>query len=482
MVDYFYKALYNELLYKLNNLTFYVHLIPIDNLAKIIIKRDFYMPENKLAKLPINQVYTLLKKNCRCYPEGDLYKKSSDDLLAIISKKLNATEELVSQLEGDRIKMGLINPKLKSTADELVKKINGKLTVTPDSIKEQLDEFIDFSELIFFALSKLSLFSQLRNKTTLENFAFLTKLKFNLFLNNLSQLLVSTDKKSVELETIAEILIKYYLPTVAAAEYDRSTKLILSLYQISEKELKNAIEKNDIPSLQKSLDTYQKNMGQKETVTQADRSDNDDEDYHSCCEFPVNETKDLNQFNRSGSASYYSCYSDDDRDEGFFDVEEDCPLDKHALFTEPKTKLDKKPSSSVNPGLLQRLLNWFRKLIHNLVHIIRPTQETPPSTRLSTVQEIEPINLTDRTFITSSIHLGKSSDDTPPRSIDDWKKQKGNPIYKSTGNLFSFYLKNNRETLVSSHLKSNSTPCLFRTISLPFQQHLFVITMTNISF
>ena len=389
------------------------------------------MPENNIVKLPINQVYTVLKKEHLTYQEkhSSLNKKNNAELLMLIQEELESSKGLMQQLNSD-ILTGLINPKFKHVADKFVKETNNTLTVESSAIKQQLDEFIGFSELLFLILTKANIWTKTQNITTLQNFASLTKLKFNLFLDNLNQFLISTNEENSELIRIAKILITHYFPAVAVASYDGSTKLILLAYSTDVASLKDAIEKKDIPSLQKNLDTYQKNISrQKETFISADTSDIDeDEDYHSCYEFPVNETKDPNQSDNSDRDSYYSC-EDENKDEEFFDALEN--LTDQSLPS-------KEQSNTSNQGLLQRLINWFRKLIYNLTHIIHRTRETPPSTRLSTEQDIEPLigEKTDTASITSSIASEKSAR-TPILPIIATCKR--NSIVSSTDNSCSFF-------------------------------------------
>jgi len=217
------------------------------------------MPENNIVKLPIDQVYTVLKKEHLTNKEKDssLSEKNNAELLVLINEELKSSELLMRQLNSD-IHKGLINPEFKHVADKFVKETNNTLTVESSAIKQQLDKFIYFSELLFLILTKASLLDKLTNRTTLKDFAFLTKLKFNLFLDNLNRFLIETKEENSELVRITQILIKDYFPAVAVADYDGSTQCILHLYNTNVAALKDAIENKDIPSLQKSLDTYQK--------------------------------------------------------------------------------------------------------------------------------------------------------------------------------------------------------------------------------
>jgi len=339
------------------------------------------MPENNIVKLPIDQVYTVLKKEHLTNKEKDssLSEKNNAELLVLINEELKSSELLMRQLNSD-IHKGLINPEFKHVADKFVKETNNTLTVESSAIKQQLDKFIYFSELLFLILTKASLLDKLTNRTTLKDFAFLTKLKFNLFLDNLNRFLIETKEENSELVRITQILIKDYFPAVAVADYDTSTQCILHLYNTNVAALKDAIENKDIPSLQKSLDTYQKNIsGQKKTFISPETPYMIDESqyYGSSDKFLVNETRGPNQSDNSDSCSYCSCETEDN-EEMFFDAVEN--LTDQSLSS-------KEQSNTSNQGLLQRLINWFRKLIYS--HILHRTRETPPSTGLSGGGNIE---------------------------------------------------------------------------------------------
>jgi hypothetical protein len=325
------------------------------------------MPENNIVKLPIDQVYTVLKKEHLTNKEKDssLSEKNNAELLVLINEELKSSELLMRQLNSD-IHKGLINPEFKHVADKFVKETNNTLTVESSAIKQQLDKFIYFSELLFLILTKASLLDKLTNRTTLKDFAFLTKLKFNLFLDNLNRFLIETKEENSELVRITQILIKDYFPAVAVADYDTSTQCILNLYNTNVAALKDAIENKDIPSLQKSLDTYQKNISGHQS------------EYYDCSdELLVNNTRDLNQSHDSDRCSYVSCETEDEK-ENFFDAVDH--LTDQSLSS-------KEQSNTSNQGLLQRLINWFRKLIYS--HILHRTRETPPSTGLSGGGNIE---------------------------------------------------------------------------------------------
>jgi hypothetical protein len=111
------------------------------------------MPENNIVELPIDQVYTVLKKEHLTDKEKDssLSKKNNAELLVLINEELKSSELLMRQLNSD-IRNGLINPEFKHVADKFVKETNNTLTVESSAIKQQLDKFIYFSELLFLIL------------------------------------------------------------------------------------------------------------------------------------------------------------------------------------------------------------------------------------------------------------------------------------------------------------------------------------------
>jgi hypothetical protein len=116
------------------------------------------MPENNIVKLPIDQVYTVLKKEHLTDKEKDssLSKKNNAELLVLINEELKSSELLMRQLNSD-IRKGLINPEFKHVADKFVKETNNTLTVESSAIKQQLDKFIYFSELLFLILTKANI-------------------------------------------------------------------------------------------------------------------------------------------------------------------------------------------------------------------------------------------------------------------------------------------------------------------------------------
>ncbi|MFM2322102.1 MAG: hypothetical protein RLZZ225_255 [Pseudomonadota bacterium] len=430
------------------------------------------MTENNISELPINQVYTILKKNFRAYQAKDpsLDNKSINDVLAIIKKEneRKSSKKLIQRLNGNnKIKEGLINPSFKSKADEFVNETNRNLTVTPNIIKKQFDEFINSSELIFLALSEFPLYFQILHATTLQNFAFLTKLKFNIFLDNLNCFLIFSEEENKELAAIAEILIYDYFPAVANAKYDTKTAIILSTYGTNPAALKDAIENNDIPDLKISLTRYQeKILAQKETITPVDVSDSDDEDYYSCNEW--NETENPKRFDDADNDSDYSC-ADEDK---FFDALEE-PLDEASLAIEqPAIETDERSSKYSIQQLIQRLINWFRKLMHSLGHIMHRTEENPLGTTQNAREEIEePVHVADMPAIPSCVELEKPARRTTLPTIDDWKKEKNfiAPLSKSTGNLHSFHREKNNAAIVTckSIIEpiTNQLPGLFRSMS-----------------
>jgi len=353
------------------------------------------MPENNIVKLPIDQVYTVLKKEHLTNKEKDssLSEKNNAELLVLINEELKSSELLMRQLNSD-IHKGLINPEFKHVADKFVKETNNTLTVESNAIKQQLDKFIYFSELLFLILTKASLLDKLTNRTTLKDFAFLTKLKFNLFLDNLNRFLIETKEENSELVRITQILIKDYFPAVAVADYDTSTQCILHLYNTNVAALKDAIENKDIPSLQKSLDTYQKNISGHQS------------EYYDCSdELLVNNTRDLNQSHDSDRYSYVSCETEDEK-ENFFDAVDH--LTDQSLSS-------KEQSNTSNQGLLQRLINWFRKLIYS--HILHRTRETPPSTGLSGGGDIESLIDTRTGTASSTSSIASENSAHTPISI-----------------------------------------------------------------
>jgi hypothetical protein len=423
------------------------------------------MPEKDIAQLSINQVYTVLK-NKKNYPNyqtkyASLNEKSNSNLLKQINEELESSKELVKLFNNDVLK-GLINPEDKAKADELVKEINQKRTITPDSIKEQFDEFIDFSELLFCACTTWNTISA---PAVLRNFAFLTKLKFNLFLANLNRCLQSASKEDHQLEMIAKILIKDYFPAVANASYDILTQGILLTYDTDTKKLKDAIEANDIPALEDSLRIYQaKMLIQKEMITPTDRSDSDDEDYYSCYEY--NEAENSNRLDDSESDGYYSCNDGDEDEDCFVDALEDQRDESSLSIEQPAIETDEKPNDHLIQRLMQRLINWLQNLMYRL-HILHRTEENPSRTTLSTVQEIDPVDISDTVSITSSIELEKPTNSPVLPSIETWEKQERTfeLLSKSTGNLCNFYPEKNNETIVDNAPQTKNVVCLLRSLS-----------------
>ncbi len=423
------------------------------------------MTENNISGLPINQVYTVLKEKYHAYSAkySSLNGQSSGNLLALINEELNISNELVQLLDSEILK-GLVNPKLKNKADELVKKINLNLVATPDLIEEQFSEFINFSELLFWGCTAANV---IFHPVMLQNFASLTKLKFNLFLDNLSQFLQSATKEARQLKIIAEILLNDYFPAIANARYDKSTEWILSFSGTSREEIKNFIEKNDIPALKEKLDSYQKKISrQKETIICTDVSDSDDEDYYSCNEW--NETENPKRFDDADNDSDYSC-ADEDK---FFDALEE-PLDEASLAIEqPAIETAEKSSKYSIQQLMQRLINWFRKLMHSLGHIMHRTEENPLGTTQNAREEIEePVHVADMPAIPSCVELEKPARRTTLPTIDDWKKEKNfiSPLSKSTGNLHCFYREKNNAAIVTCKPtikpRTNQLSGLFRSMS-----------------
>ncbi len=411
------------------------------------------MSENNSSKLPIDQVYTVLKKTHPTYQatHSSLNEKNSKELLALIDGELASSKGLVQQLDSD-VRKGLINPNFKDKADELVKKINNNLTVASSAIKQQLDEFIEFSELLFLILTKVDIWTKALHKTNLQNFAFLTKLKFNLFLDNLNHCLIDSKEKSSDLVRIAEILINHYFPAVANASYDLFAQGILLCYNTDINTLKETIENTDIPTLKIRLVLYQKRISaQKETFISAETSENDDEDYYSCYEFNGVENSD-----GSDSSDNDSCYLSEDEDE-FFDA-----LEHLADESLPS----KNQSHYSMLALIQRLINWFRKLIHSLGHLIHRTEKNSPSTTRSVVQKIEPLDLSDTTSVTPPIGLENPTHSPISPRINNWKKQQNNHLQqsKSITNIYNFY----RQEKCAKTAHNKPTTCLFKVFSMIF--------------
>lgn len=415
------------------------------------------MSENNPSKLPIDQVYTVLKKMHSTYQAkyASLNKKNSVELLTLVKRELASSEGLMQQLNSD-IQKGLINPNFKNKADELVRKINKKQTVTSGSIKQQFDEFIDLSELLFWSCTGWNISF---NSTILQNFAFLTKLKFNLFLANLNYFLVTSEEKSGELVRIAEILINDYFPAVANASYDLLAQGILLLYNTDVNALKEAIENTDVFILKIRLVCYKNNISaQKETFISAQTSENDDEDYYSCYEFNVVENSDGSD--SSDNDSYYLSEDEDEDEDEFFDAPE------HPVDESLPSKAQNKYSIQ---RLVQSLINSLKKLIHSLGHFIHRAEKNSPSLTLSTAQEIEPI---DRSDTTSTPPIGLGNPTHPPilPSVNDWNQQKNTHSRRSNSidNVHNFHQPKKIEENNGKTVPKKTTMHLLRTLSTPF--------------
>lgn len=216
--------------------------------------------------------------------------------------------------------------------------------------------------------------------------------------------------------------------------------------------LKETIENTDIPTLKIRLVLYQKRISaQKETFISAETSENDDEDYYSCYEFNGVENSD-----GSDSSDNDSCYLSEDEDE-FFDA-----LEHLADESLPS----KNQSHYSMLALIQRLINWFRKLIHSLGHLIHRTEKNSPSPTLSTAQEIEPIDRSGTTSITPPIGLENPTHPPISPRINNWKKQQNTHSQqsKSITNIYNFY----RQEKCAKTVHNKPTTCLFKVFSMIF--------------
>lgn len=402
------------------------------------------MPEKNVAQLSIMEVYTVLKQN---YPD---YKSKYPTL----NKETKIGE--LKQLIRKELESHNIDSEFKGNANTLPIQINEVSTVISVSIKEQFDEFITLNELLSRGYSQSGYLDAYWQIETLCNFSLLTKSKSDFFLANLNRCLQSATKEDRQLKTIAEILINHYFPALLNANCNQQINRFLD-----KNGLNKLIKEKDIPALENSLRIYQAKIRvQKATITPTDISDSDDEIYYSCDEW--NETENANRLDDSESDSYYSCADEDE----FFDALEDCTSGSSPSIVPLCVGADEKPSHHSLQRLMQRLINWLQNLMYRL-HILHRTEENPSRTTLSTVQEIDPVDISDTVSITSRIELEKPTNSPVSPSIETWEKQERTfeLLSKSTGNLCNFYPEKNNETIVDNAPQTKNVVCLLRSLS-----------------
>lgn len=302
----------------------------------------------------IQETYQILEKTFSINHSYGFYpsefispETTTDELLTHINTKLQQENTLVEQLTPEVIQ-GLINPNYQNKVSELVTKINleSKSSLTPNQIKKQLSEFIDFSKLTYFIfIPKLSSWKLTLHTHILEQFTSVTKLKFNIFLDNLGHFLESTLEENSDLVKITETLINNYFPNVANASYPFLANAFLKLNGTHCGELKKALFNNDIPMLQEKLNTYHKNIAKKRLIEINNRAVSDGDDYLSC---------------------------EDDEEEKFFDAEEfinypnSCHNDQSSTYENKYPVNETLSNNPIKKSLMEKIVNWFRALIQQI--------------------------------------------------------------------------------------------------------------------
>ncbi|MGA7536666.1 MAG: hypothetical protein WBV88_05000 [Candidatus Rickettsiella isopodorum] len=312
------------------------------------------MPNSLISTYSIQETYQILEKTFSINHSYSFYRSefispetTTDELLRHINTKLQQENTLVQQLTSEVIQ-GLINPNYQNKASELVTKINleSKSSLTPNQIKKQLSEFIDFSKLTYFIfIPKLSSWKLTLHTRILEKFTSITKLKFNIFLDNLGHFLESTLDENSDLVKITETLINNYFPNVANASYPFLANAFLKLNGTHCGELKKALLNNDIPMLQEKLNTYHKNMAKKRLIEINNRTVSDRDDYLSC---------------------------EDDEEDKFFDAEEfinypnSCHNDQSSTYENKDPVNENLSNNPIKKSLMEKIINWFRALIQHI--------------------------------------------------------------------------------------------------------------------
>jgi hypothetical protein len=400
---------------------------------------------NAISALPIEKTYCLFEdfeflKELYQKEYTSLPEKSTDDLLQYIRTEFQASK-LKDYIDPNTSKH-LINPNYSQEVSKLIEKIRQEKpelyiqiqnnTCHADDfnlIKRQLAEFIYCSKLSHFVAKTPSgwgvtgyAIKMTLNKGTLESFAALSKLKFNIFFYNLNNYLNHTTIKNHELENLTKMLISNYLPHVATAEYSYFIQLFLTKQETNPDEIKQSIEKLDIPALKKCLQNYQDRISSLENANAEYASSNKDAVITDTIDGSYQEDT-ISLFSHS---SYTSCSANSDI--LYCEAEDNKTSEKildpsyaHNHKDTASIHSAEAPNPSVGKNPFAQIWHWFKTNWEKLKNKLTK----PASYGVETTSH--PANMRSISNCNGSVRCNNASTQLQPTLADpeDWKKGKG---------------------------------------------------------